>query len=228
MKKSMFLLMVVLLMSVTAESQTRKYKHGYAEVISLSYLTLHQKGGSNINSVGVKVGGGFYPFGDMARLGIEVGIHKSINDVVIGSFSYTEEQGGTTSTHENGIIKREMRFVPILLNWSFESGTRKALFRIGPSIGFIPTFSKNSFEPETAYNKDYVNKQQKTPFVYGGNAELSFSVFELFKLNFGYKYLWFMPFTLSNDNAPDIRYDSPSTEMKLAGHQVSIGVLFVF
>jgi opacity protein-like surface antigen len=236
MNKKIFLLVIAIIASITAESQTNQSstrnmytKHGYAELVSLSYTLLNPEVGDKFHCVGIKSGGGFYPFNDMTRLGIEIGLQSSTNDITIGSFAYEKTQNGRRTLHTDGIIKRDLTIVPILVNWDFEFGS-KIMFRLGPTIGIAPLKSVNSFEPVTDDSKDYVVKQRKTPFVYGGNTELSIEINEIIKLNLGYKYLRLTSFTFTDNSVNNvaIKYNSPTTEMKITGHQIAAGILFVF
>jgi opacity protein-like surface antigen len=233
--KKIFWLIFALMMAITAESQTdrspatasrTKTKRGFGEM-SLSYLMLNNRESDNIHCAGMKFAGGFYPVSDLTRLGIEVGLQISVNRSPIGSFAYTLETEWETSSHDDGVIEREIVFVPILVSWDFEFG-KETMFRIGPTIGLTPVSASNIYDPDADADKDYTNRQNKTPFVYGGNMELTFRLRNGLKLNFGYKYLRFTPFTFHDayDGNLTISYDSPSTKMDLTGHQMSAGLLF--
>jgi hypothetical protein len=233
MKKVFFLLSLLQLSLVAASqspaNQQQRNKHGYAEIVSVAYMLMSPASGDKIHNVGVKAGGGFYPINDMTRLGIEIGVQSSTNKLQIGSFGYKQEQNGRVTTYSDGVIKHEMTFVPILINWSFEFG-QQIMFRVGPTIGLMPLSSKNSFEPKVDDSEDYVVKQVKAPFVYGLNAEISITMTDIIKLNLGYKYLRLTPFNLEHDNKGNnaIEYNSSITEMKLTGHQIAAGILITF
>lgn len=236
--KKVFFLLVLLQLSLVSASQTEKPvpekkspsasemlrdKHGYAES-SLAYMILKSDAGDKIHNIGIKLGFGFYPFADFIRLGIETGVHTSVNRMPIGTFDYTE----SGRSYTDGIVKRKMLFIPLLINGSFEFGT-ETMFRIGPTAGIMALFAGNAFEPNIK-NADFddVAIQSKAPFVYGVHAEASFSISEILKFNLGYKYLKLTSFTLANKNNWAFNYDVPATGMKLAGHQISIGFLFAF
>jgi opacity protein-like surface antigen len=198
-------------------------KHRYAE-FGLAYMAMSSEAGNKIHIIGARIDFGFYPFSDLLRLGLETGLYSSVNKMPIGSFEYTENG----RSHTDGTVNRKIFLIPLLINGSFEFG-EKTMFRVGPTVGLMPLFARSAFDPIVSNDDlDNIAIQTKSPFVYGAHVEVSFTVSEVLKFNLGYKYMRLTSFTFADNDRYAIHYDFPTTEMKLSGHQISAGLLFVF
>jgi hypothetical protein len=178
--------------------------------------------GDKIHTLGTKLVLS-YSLNKWSLLGIEGGVNGAVNRIPIGSFAYTQDE----KTYPDGIVSQKIVFFPILMNWSVKFGKR-LMFRAGPTAGLMPLVAKSGFRPKAKNRSEYTNTQKRKPFVYGAGADFSIPIFKKSTLNFGYKYLRLTSFTLENNNNGNdaIWYNSPTTKMKLAGHQIFVGFIF--
>ena len=177
------LAMAAMTLGAQAQSDQGRKGTGFFDV-GLGYYNFSPDEGKARDLGGVFLSGGWY-VSNKSRLSLDIGVYLSEGDKV-GWFHYTS--GGTTKT--DGVIKLGHTIVPITVSWNFEFKiSKKAYFRVGPSVGGTVISSSFSFDPSNVKNKPKLKGETSTTFSYGGSAGFAWDVARRSNIYVGYRFL---------------------------------------